>query len=388
MLTIPSDYICKLMHPNFNSGLLEITLFLIYCFAALMQLIYFIFFYARVPFYNRKTTNNHLPPASIIICAKNEDHNIETFLPLVLEQDYPEFEVVVVNDCSFDKTGDVLKKFSNKYPHLRVITIKEDDSYSHGKKFALMIGIKGAKHEHLLFTDADCKPAGKQWLKNMMSNYSLETEIVVGFGGYEKLPGFLNKLIRFDTTVNAIQFLSFAMAQKTYMGVGRNLSYKKSLFFKHKGFASHHHLESGDDDLFVNEAETKQNVCVELSPESFTVSKVKSTFIGWFHQKRRHITTASSYKFRDKFILSLPLLAQWFFLGLLVTLLILQIKMYIVLGIFALRLFTQLFIFNASFKKLGERDLLWLTPVAEIFLMFFHPYTWVSNLFLKRNKWK
>ena len=185
-------------------------------------------------------------------------------MPRIFEQDYPHFEVVVVNDCSWDNTSDLLKEFGLKHSNLKIVTIKEDDTYSHGKKVALMMGIKGATHEHMLLTDADCRPNSKEWLRNMMQHFTGETEIVLGYGAYEKQGGFLNKIIRYDTFMIALQYLSFALAGKTYMGIGRNLAYKKSLFFKMKGFASHYHIESGDDDLVVNEAATKQNSKIEL----------------------------------------------------------------------------------------------------------------------------
>ena len=237
------------------------VLFCVFCFTILVLLWYYLYFFARVAFYKEPTSlvSNPTSPVSVIICAKNEDHNLPEFLPLILSQDYPDFEVVVVDDCSSDNTPDVLREFEKKYKHLKVITVKEDKKHHHGKKFAVMVGIKGAKNEHLLFTDGDCKPVDNQWIKKMMRSFtSPNTEIVLGYSKYEKLPGFLNKLIRFDTFHIALQYLSFAKAGSPYMGVGRNLAYKKSLFFKHKGFATHYHIESGDDDLFINRQRPKQ----------------------------------------------------------------------------------------------------------------------------------
>ena len=194
--------------------------------------------------------------------------------------------MVVVNDCSFDNTGDILNEMAKKHTNLKVVTIIENEHHAHGKKVALMMGIKGATHEHLLLTDADCYPTGKDWLKNMMQQFTPETDIVLGYGAYEKRKGFLNKVIRFDTFMIALQYLSFSLARKTYMGTGRNLAYKKSLFFSLKGFASHYHIESGDDDLFINEAITKMKSKTEICVDTPTVSKVKTTLNSWIRQKR------------------------------------------------------------------------------------------------------
>lgn len=369
----------------FSVGL---VLFGVFVFALLIQLWYYLEFFSRLAFYKKKELPSNNPPTSIVICAKNEDDNLVEFLPLIFEQDYPEFEVVVVNDCSWDNTADFLKEFAKKHSNLKIVTIKEDDTYTHGKKVALMMGIKGANNEHMLLTDADCRPNSKDWLKNMMLHFSNETEIVLGYGGYEKQKGFLNKIIRYDTFMIALQFLSFALAGKTYMGTGRNLAYKKSLFFKMKGFASHYHIESGDDDLFVNEAATKQNSKIEVSVESHTISRVKTSYKSWFRQKRRHITTFKFYNGASKFRLMMISGSQILFFMSFIALLIMQFQPIIVLSLFALRLLIQMIIFNKSMKQLAEKDLWLLAPFIEVILLFIYPMITMSNILMKKNKWK
>ena len=363
--------------------------FALFCLALLIQGWYYIKIFSRLSFYaEKKNSLVYLPPASVIICARNEDDNLIEFLPSILHQDYPVYEVVVVNDCSTDNTTDILDEFARKYNNLKIVTIKEDENYTHGKKLALMIGIKGAQYEHLLLTDADCKPHGKEWVKHMMSNFAGNTEIVLGYGSYQKNKGFLNKLIRFDTFYIALQYLSCCLVGKTYMGVGRNLAYKKSLFFNHKGFASHYHITSGDDDLFINEAASKSNSKIEIHPESITISKSKKTYKAWFHQKRRHISTAKYYKGTSKLNLGALIGSQYLFFILFVLLLTLHFHPYLILTLFSLRFITQLVIFKKSMERLGERDLLLFSPLLEIGLMIFYPLTASSNLFLKKNKWK
>jgi poly-beta-1,6-N-acetyl-D-glucosamine synthase len=370
---------------TFSVGLL---LFGIFVLALIVQLGFYLGFFSKLAFYKKKDMPPNMPPASIIICARNEDDNLVEFLPSVFDQDYPQFEVVVVNDCSFDNSGDILKEFARKHPNLKVVTIKEDEVYSHGKKVALMMGIKGATNEHLLLTDADCRPTGKDWLKNMMQHFTGETEIVLGYGAYEKQKGFLNKLIRFDTFMIALQFLSFSLARKTYMGTGRNLAYKKSLFFKMKGFASHYHIESGDDDLFVNEAATKKNTQVEVSIESHTISRVKTSLKDWFRQKRRHVTTYPHYNSSSKFRLALLSVSQYLFFGTFITILIVQFQPAIVLSLFGLRLLIQIVIFNKSMKLLAEKDLLLFSPLIELMLLIVYPVITFANMFVRKNKWK
>jgi poly-beta-1,6-N-acetyl-D-glucosamine synthase len=370
---------------TFSTGLL---IFGFYVLALLIQIFFYLGIFSKLAFYKKKEMSPNTPPASIIICARNEDDNLVEFLPYIFEQDYPEFEVVVVNDCSFDNSGDILKEFAKKHSNLKIVTIKEDEVYSHGKKVALMMGIKGASHEHLLLTDADCKPNSKNWLRNMMQHFTGETEIVLGYGAYEKQKGFINKLIRFDTFMIALQFLSFSLSRKTYMGTGRNLAYKKSLFFKMKGFASHYHIESGDDDLFVNEAATKQNSQVEISIDSHTISRVKKTLKDWFRQKRRHVTTYKHYNNASKMRLALLSGSQYLLFGTFITILVLQFQPIIVLSLFALRLLIQIIIFNKSMKLLAEKDLLLFSPLIELMLLIVYPVITLANMFVRKNKWK
>ncbi len=360
----------------------------IFAFSVLLQCWFYLMVFSRLAFYKKKETVLEHPPVSVIICARNEDDNLTSFIPFVMQQNYPDFEVVVVNDCSYDNTREVLDELSKKYSNLKVVTVKEDDHFSHGKKFALMLGIKGAKNEHLLFTDADCKPASSDWIKYMMSEFRDDAEIVLGYGGYEKRSGFLNKIIRFDTYFIALQYLSYSLIGKTYMGVGRNLAYKKSLFFKMKGFASHYHIESGDDDLFVNEAATKRNSTIEVAITSHTVSNVKTTFKSWVNQKRRHITTAKHYNVSCKLRLGLLSLSQYLLLVSFITLLVFKIQVIAVISAFVFRLLLQMIIFKKSMDKLNESDLWPISFIMELVLMVVYPIIFVSNLFVKKHQWR
>jgi len=170
-----------------------------------------------------------------------------------------------VNHASNDNTFDILRDLQLKYNNLNVVTIEQDLNFFKGKKFPLSIGIKSAKHEILLLTDADCKPNSDHWIKTMVSNYNTETEIILGYGPYNKSKGFLNMLIRYDTTMIALQYFSFALIGMPYMGVGRNLSYRRSTFYKIKDFTSHYSISSGDDDLFIKQVANNRNTKIELS---------------------------------------------------------------------------------------------------------------------------
>ncbi len=356
----------------------------------LVQFLYYLGIFARFAF--RKENNKTAPlqeePVSVVICAKNEAQNLQKNIPLYFSQNYPNFQVVVVNDCSVDESEDILDEFEKKYPALHIVNLKEDEIREHDKKLALTLGIKGAKHDLLLLTDADCVPANENWIRSMVRNFDAQTEIVLGFGALKKSDGFLNKIIRFDAFFVALQYLSYSLAKLTYMGVGRNLAYRKSLFFKHKGFASHYHIQSGDDDLFINGAATKSNTKVEFNRSSFTYSEPKKTLRTWIIQKKRHITTAKYYKTSHKFLLGMFSLSTFLFYAIFVALLVLRFQLYLTLAVFISRMLVQMIIFRKSMVKLEQKDLWWLSIVFEILLMLFYPFIFVSNLFVKKHKWK
>jgi biofilm PGA synthesis N-glycosyltransferase PgaC len=326
-------------------------------------------------------------PVTVIICARNEDHNITEYLPLVMKQDYPEFEVVVVNDCSTDNTGHIVDDLARTYPNLRKADIKEDAYYKHGKKFAMLVGIKAAKYNHLVFTDADCYPVSDQWLKGMASGFTGTREIVLGYGGYKQEEGMLNTLMRYDTFSIAVQYFSGALRKRAYMGVGRNLAYTRELFFRNKGFASHYQLNSGDDDLFVNEAATATNTNVCLHPEAITISRPKKTMREWRLQKARHLTTAPHYTASSRARLAFNHFSQYFFFIALVGLAFSMKTLLLIPILLLLKSVIQILVMNRVSSRLGERDLLVGAPFYELILLFIYPIFQATKLFYKPNRW-
>jgi len=359
--------------------------------AFLIQIFFYTFYYIRIIFYkNRKKSKTEKDGVSVIICAKNEEENLEKFLPSILEQEYPNYEVIVVNDCSEDDTEFVLQRFQSKYKHLKTTSIKQDDKFYHSKKLALTVGIKAASNDILLLTDADCKAESPKWIERMQENFVNKTEIVLAYGGYFKEKKLINNLIRFDTLFIAIQYFTFALAKKTYMGVGRNLSYRKTLFFKNKGFANHYHIDSGDDDLFISQVANKKNVSVEISRESVTRSKAESNFSDWYKQKKRHLTTGRLYRFKTKWRIFCENTSRVAFYTLFILSLIYFTEYYIyIVGAFAFRMILQLSIYKVAMKRLNEKYLLLPSLLYDIIMPFLNlSFTLINNLSRKKNKWK
>lgn len=359
-----------------------------------VQMVQYWAIFGRMAFYRKKSKNPEiLPPVSVVIAARDEYHNLDQYLVSILEQDYPDFEVVVVNNSHDDQLSYYfLNDLTKKYSHLKHVEIKPDINFFVGKKFPLSIGIKEAKNEHLLFMDADCKPINNQWIRKIVENYHQpETEVVLGYGGFFNRKGFFNKFCRFDTLWVGMQYLSAALCGMPYMGVGRNLSYKKSLFIHENGFISHYTTPSGDDDIFINRVATRKNCKICLDPEGITLSEAKRTFGQWFRQKKRHFSASTKYKLGDMMMLTFfPLFQLLYFVSVVWAFLILlpTFWWFIVPIVFAVRLFTQLFITKKCMKKVGEKGFLALVPIFEIIFMLVIPILVLLGSLFKPKKWK
>ncbi len=362
-------------------------LFIAFQATVFIQLLYYWLIFSR-PVFTKPRPSLNSPPVSVVICAKNEGENLKANLPLYLSQDYPNFEVVVVNDASDDDSFYLLKLLAEQHKNLKVLNLIERPNFFVGKKFPLSIGIKSASHEILLLADADCRPATDLWIKQMIDGYGENTEIVLGYGAYEATPGMLNKLIRFDTLQTGMQYLSLAMAGIPYMGVGRNLSYKKSLFYKANGFISHYRVMSGDDDLFINQTANSKNTRVVTGINNRTISVPKSSFTEWVKQKRRHLSTGEYYKTKHKIVLTSYSATQFLFYGLLVYLLTTLYQWPFVIGAAVLRFASQLFLTKKWMKRLNERNFLLFSPFLEVFTMIVNPFIMFTNPMFKQGKWK
>ncbi|PHS06346.1 MAG: glycosyl transferase family 2 [Kordia sp.] len=363
---------------------------LLYAFIAItsIQLIYFLLIFSRFSFAKKKKTKQNNIPISVLICAKNEAKNLKTFLPSIINQKHTNFEIILINDASYDDTLEVMESFQEKHPNIKIVNVENNEAFWGSKKYALTLGIKASTNDYLLLTDADCTPKSDQWISSMGAHFSENKKIVLGYGAYKKKKhSILNTLIRFETLLTAIQYFSYAKVGNPYMGVGRNLAYHKTEFFNVNGFMNHMDVRSGDDDLFVNQVATKKNTSIEFSEESHTLSNPSKTFSEWFTQKRRHVSTASHYKGKDQFFLGLFYVSQILFWFLFIVLISLLFQWKLVLLIFGIRILFQYLVYGLSAKKLKEQDLIFAIPFLELFLILFQLTIFITNRFSKPNHW-
>lgn len=330
--------------------------------------------------------NTTPPPVSIVICAKNEIENLKNNLPHFLNQKHPNFEILIAVDNSNDGSFEWLVEQA-KIHHVLTIKHFQQQKQFGGKKEVLSYAIKEAKHEHLLLTDADCRPNSPYWALEMCSAFTKEKQLVLGIGMYEKTKSSVGKFIYYDTILVAIQYLSFAIIGKPYMSVGRNVAYTKSLFNSVNGFSSHLDLKSGDDDLFIQSVSNIRNTTIRINSNSQTVSLPEKNWKNYIQQKSRHHTTGIKYKAEHIIYLGLfqaftllfysSFLEQFFYSSSIITL----------LTIFFLKNLIQASIFRIIFVKIGVREKIIPFLLFDGIWVLFISYINLKNLFRKNNQW-
>jgi cellulose synthase/poly-beta-1,6-N-acetylglucosamine synthase-like glycosyltransferase len=347
----------------------------LYVAATLLQLAYAGGVLARFPKKNGSEQGvppEKWPPLSLIVCARNEAHNLRQCLPGMLAQDYPgDWELLLVDDASSDDSPHVLAGFSAQNAQLRVLRLAEKTAP--GKKNALEMGIGQARHPLLVLSDADCRPSSPQWLRHMAAaacggRVANGPRLVLGFGPMRKRQPETawNRWLRFEAAQVAAQYLAFAQAGMPYMGVGRNLALPKRLFEQSGGFAAHRHIISGDDDLLVNHAASARHLALCLHPDAFVFSDGKPTWQGWLRQKRRHLSAGWAYRWPHQVLLASLSLSQVLHYFCLLLLLLGAFRPLAALLLYLLRLLILWRCYGRIFRQLGEPDLLPYFPLLDL----------------------
>lgn len=355
-----------------QQDLLTQTILIVFVCVALFQILYYWIVFGKVAFYNVKKNTRQLhafPSVSVIIIAQNDYINLRKNLTAILEQDYPDYEVIVVNS-STEETNSMYFLMSThaQYPHLKHIELPDVRTFYARKKFLQAIATKEASKELFLFTNTDCQPTSNQWIKEMVAGMGKEKEIVLGYSGPVAGKGFANKFYRLDNLLVSMNYLSFARMGMPYTGNGNNLGYSRALFNRANGFVSHYSVPVGEDALFVNKNALKRNCSVILTPNSFIRIQSKMNFQRWMRNKKTARLCQKHYRMGQRFVLSLFPFTRFVFYITFITLLCLlplDVFYYSIIGVFVLRLISQLVITGQAMKKFSEKGFLFLTPLLE-----------------------
>jgi len=356
-------------------------------FPLLIQWVYYLGFFS-ILFSKQKKSKKNVVPCSVIVCAKNEAKNLKELIPLLCNQKHPKYEVIIVNDGSWDESNQLIEEFRKQYTHLKNIYIDPEKKLASGKKLAITLGIKGAAYEHLVFTDADCKPATDQWLYLMSQQFDEKHQVVLGYSPYNHKKGLLNWFIRVETQLTAFLYLSAAQRAKAYMSVGRNWGYTKSLFYEVKGFAQHHHIAAGDDDLLLQSMVKKTKVSSCYMPEAFCFSEPKETYSAWIDQKRRHLQIGKHYKGFAKFFTGFFAFSHFWFVGALVGLWIALPQLWLIFVIIlGARYIINWISFLLCSKRLTDLSPGAFYPFVDLCMMMYWIGMGVYVYFTKKQVW-
>lgn len=363
------------------------TLLIIFFSAAAIQVIYLVVLIVSI---SRKRTPAPVPlqPVSVIVCAHDEEENLRALIPALLSQQHPDFEVIVVNDRSNDGTFDWLLNETKNQPRLKMVNIDSTPPHVNGKKYAITLGIKAAKHDWILLTDADCRPNSDQWIRAISERCGDERNFVLGYSAYEKKPGFLNLFIRFETLFTAMQYIGYALAGNPYMGVGRNLAYRKSVFLENKGFNNFLSITGGDDDLFVNQHATAKNTAVALGSDALVYSAPKTTWREFYRQKVRHLSVGKKYRFGHQFLLALFFITHlltWFG-G--IPLLICSWAVNWVAAALVLRMLFFILTVHQAARRFGQKFELGAVPLLDFLFVIYYLSTAPVAFLTKKIRWK
>ena len=361
------------------------------------QAVYYLGLYNKLYTHSRETAyatdiNTQNPPLSVIIVAKDATHELQENLPFILEQNYPEFEVIVIYDRPADDCDNTLKLLEDKYPNLYHTFIPDSARYISHKKLGITMGIKASRHEWLVFTEPDCRPQSNQWLKQMARNFTPATEIVLGYSNYEKVPGWFNKKITFDTLLNSMRYLGMAVSGHPYMGTGRNMAYRKTLYYKQKGFASHLNLQRGEDDLFINETARAHNTRVEASPESLMRIAMPKYKRIWCEEKISYAATSRLFHGTARYLMGFETCSRFLFYTAIIATITISILLHqwtiaaIAVLLWLARFTMQLIVFRKTAKVFGERKFCALLPLFDFLQPAWNGVFKLQRKFRRKNE--
>ena len=374
------------MHIEFFFNRLSFIILLCFGITFIIQLIYHWCVFSKLAFYKKKDhskSDDQLEPVSVVVCARDAYEYLQDLIPVLLTQDYPDYEIVIVNDCSEDETEEWLKDIERREPKIRPVQLRQHLNFFNGKKFPLSMGIKSAKNDLIVLTDVNCLPTNSQWLRSVVNSYGNNTEVVIGYSPYMNKKGLFNQIMRFDAVQYAMQYLSAALNKHPYMGIGTNLSYRKDLFYRHKGFTSHYTTSVGDDDLFVSQVAKGKNTEVLIDAENAILTTPPHKFGMWAHIKSSRYSTIPQYDTKAKFSSALFTWSHFLFYASFIALLILKPAFALSIGavyyipiltfFFLLRYGTQMIIYHGTTKRLGEKGLLPGLILYDLIFAFLTP---------------
>ncbi len=362
---------------------MALTLLYILGILLFILLVYYLGIFAGSVFSKPHETNAKHIPVSVVVYAKNNAEQLHTLLPVLLNQNYHQFELVIVNNASTDETQELLKEYASMYPNVRIVDVINNEAFWGNKKYALTLGIKASKYEYLVFVDAENKILSNNWLVQLASYFTLNKTIVVGTSFYSRKKGFFNKFIRFDHTIQQMQSLAWSKVGKPFNLQLHNIAFKKEEFYNVNGFINHVQQRMFTNEYFLNDAGTSKNTTVCEQQETMVEVPAFENRTDFKDFKKQQLSLLKNLKGGTAFKLKFFNLCQFLFLATIVGSLILWEYGYIALGLLAFRYLLLWVIFAKAAKKYHYKDLIFLFPILDLFYIFMQIQLFSGNLFRK-----
>lgn len=364
---------------------LEILFYTFVVFSGI-QIVYYSFFSSLLFLKKKKLIQRNIP-ISVIIFAKNNAKNLIKFLPSILSQNYPNFEVVLIDNNSTDRTKKVINSFAKKHSNIRIVNVENNEAFWGSKKYALTLGIKAAKHEHFLFTGANCEPVSENWIFEMSQQFSKEKTIILGYSNYKTKSTLTNFILRFYTFLTTVQYFNFTKLGMPLMADGRNLAYTKDDFYRARGFIYHMKTALGEDDLFIQDASNKHNTFPCVEKNSFIRIKNPNSFSNWFSQEKEKMLVRKKYQLKHRFFLKLFVISKTFFY-IIGTILLFTISNQFTIPIILSYFLIQYIVIGISASKLDEKNLIYFLPFLDFSFLLIQISIFFANLTSKSSSWK
>lgn len=331
-----------------------------------------------------------LPPVSVILTVHNDADWLKENLPYLLEQDYPDYELVVVDFVSCDETQFILQLCAEHYERLKIVKFSQDANHYQGKKYPFSIGIQSAKNDHILISEPDCVPKDFTWIRSMMRGYrNEEVKMVLGFCGIRQKKSLFNWLQVYDNLTYSLRYLSAGLRGRPYTGCLRNLSFRRSFFFERGAFYAHLSFAEGADDIFVNQNATRDNTRVVIAPDSYTLTESRPTFRAWYHTRRERTATRRFYPIALRLrLLFYPLMVLLFY-GAGATLAVLQLFPWeVLLAVLVVKWIWQIVAMSFATKRFDAKGLHWFAPLFEIYFFIANTFSAITPLSLRGKRTK
>ncbi len=360
---------------------------LFFALAFLVQLVYLILLIKFIFSDKQKDKEPNHPSISLVVTSRNYVDQLQVLLPSLLAQDYPDFEVVVVDDCSTDGTDWLLAEMKISHGNLKTTRIIQETDFPNA--LAISIGVRAATKEWLLYLSPLCVVPDNQWLRNYAQRLEQDKEASIGYMNYYKTKGSYKNWLRFE---NFTSYLlsgagkAFGVAMPVFE---YNIAYRREKFLELRGFAAVLDSPFSENELFVNKIATKNNLVVQNNRTAPIAYEGEADWIDLVEFKKKQLMLRRKLTSGQRFFRSLNLVSRLVLTGTLVLLLVVSPLKFWVLGAWIFLLIFEMSWIAVATKKLGEKNFLPALLIYKAFLPLINGFFIFNQLFTgQKRKWK